>query len=308
MTRRRVLVLQGGALHGLNSNAVIERVERLTGAGIMSQVDLCIGTSIGAILTGGYAVGLTGTEMGELIVDNAGRIFGGGRWRWLRTLWGLRRPRYDYKPFLEVLDSLGGKRPLSGLTSKAVFRVYHNDWQCLFDGGLAGSGILDAYAYARGLWPDDAIDLLVPHTVPKGFGGEVLYARGGDGLEGEEGTQDPTPVSTYIYGSSTMPTIHAPIGLGGLPCERAYGLVGWLRGGNIIWTILNADNAEESTTLTRLLRPQDRMVSTYPEEKIGGGDEAGDAGEIWRKAREYAEHDMEVVKMAMLLVEGQVEV
>ncbi|MCY3935473.1 MAG: patatin-like phospholipase family protein [Chloroflexi bacterium] len=103
--KKVILSLSGGGMRGLISLALLTELERHSGRPIYEQVDLIAGTSTGALMAAGFAVGMSAERiLTEIYRDALPRAFGRrGPFFWLRFL--LRQGRYLYslEPFVRIL-------------------------------------------------------------------------------------------------------------------------------------------------------------------------------------------------------------
>lgn len=112
---KRILSLDGGGLRGIVSLVYLKRIESLLrerhgdepGFRLSHYFDLVAGTSTGAIIAAGLAIGLSVDELTERYETLADKVF---RARWWR--WGLWRERYDEKALIAELQTVFGDRTL----------------------------------------------------------------------------------------------------------------------------------------------------------------------------------------------------
>ena len=90
----RILTFDGGGIRGMFSLTLIDRIERER-PGWIDRADLIAGTSIGGIITLGFASGMDIRLMQELLVNIGKRIF--TRQSYARRLMSssLSSPRYS---------------------------------------------------------------------------------------------------------------------------------------------------------------------------------------------------------------------
>ena len=104
--KKVILSLSGGGMRGLISLALLAELERQSGRPIYEMVDMIAGTSTGAIMAAGFAVGMSAERiLNEIYRDALPRAFGRrGPFFWLRFL--LRKTRYMYSlaPFVRILS------------------------------------------------------------------------------------------------------------------------------------------------------------------------------------------------------------
>lgn len=121
MKMRRILSLDGGGIRGLVSCLWLEGVEDalVQGGkpGLLKQFDLLAGSSTGAFIACGLAMGLPPAQLAELYRSNRHLIFPGMADRlWSRATrlfkQGVSAPRYDAKGLEKVLKNVFGAATL----------------------------------------------------------------------------------------------------------------------------------------------------------------------------------------------------
>ncbi|MCR9144830.1 MAG: patatin-like phospholipase family protein [bacterium] len=93
---RNVLTLNAGALKTVSQVAVLEELERQVGKATWEIFDVISGTSAGGINAAMLASGYRASELADLYMDPANRIF---RWRW--RIW---RSLFKRKPFVRTIE------------------------------------------------------------------------------------------------------------------------------------------------------------------------------------------------------------
>jgi len=112
---KRILSLDGGGLRGIVSLVYLKRIETLLRSRhgndpdfrLSHYFDLIAGTSTGAIIAAGLAIGLSVDELIERYESMGNKVF---RSRWWRK--GIWRERYDERALIEELKSVFGERTL----------------------------------------------------------------------------------------------------------------------------------------------------------------------------------------------------
>ena len=110
---KRILALDGGGVRGTLSIAFLERMEQLLAEDAGAPVRLCDafdligGTSTGAIISGGLALGHSASAMRDLYARLAPRVFQRNMWR----IKGLRA-KFDAARLREELKAIIGDRTL----------------------------------------------------------------------------------------------------------------------------------------------------------------------------------------------------
>ncbi|MBV1706078.1 MAG: patatin-like phospholipase family protein [Hyphomicrobiales bacterium] len=110
--RKRILSLDGGGVRGVLSVAFLERIEALLAEDAGRPVRLCDhfdligGTSTGALIAAGLALGLSAQDLRGFYVEAAPRIFRQSRLR----MFGVLEPRFDARPLeAEIHRVVGGR-------------------------------------------------------------------------------------------------------------------------------------------------------------------------------------------------------
>lgn len=123
--RKRILSLDGGGVRGVLSIAFLERIEQLLAQEAGAPVRLCDhfdligGTSTGALIAAGLAIGLSASDLRSFYFESAARIF---RRSWLR-LFGVLQARFDVRPLEAEIRRVIGARQLDSediLTGLAI--------------------------------------------------------------------------------------------------------------------------------------------------------------------------------------------
>ena len=104
--KKVILSLSGGGMRGLLSLAMLAELERHSGRPIYEQVDMIAGTSTGALMAAGFAVGMSAERiLSEIYRDALPRAFGRrGLGFWLRFLLRGTRHMYSLEPFARILS------------------------------------------------------------------------------------------------------------------------------------------------------------------------------------------------------------
>ncbi len=133
MKARRILSLDGGGIRGLVSSLWLQAAEdalaRAGKPGLRNNFDLLAGTSSGALIVCGLAVGIAPDKIMELFREQRDRIFPGIAERlWSRAgrvfTQGPSAPRYSGKGLDEVLQEVFGKTTLGQLEDKVMVTSY----------------------------------------------------------------------------------------------------------------------------------------------------------------------------------------
>lgn len=109
---KRILALDGGGIRGALLLGFIESIEQLLRSRhqkpdlrLCDYFDLIGGTSVGAIIGGGLAIGMQAAEVRRMFLELGGRAFGTKRWKKWKAL-------FDAKPLEKELTKLFGDRTL----------------------------------------------------------------------------------------------------------------------------------------------------------------------------------------------------
>lgn len=133
MKARRILSLDGGGIRGLVTSLWLRAAEdalaRAGKPGLRNNFDLIAGTSSGALIACGMAVGLGPDKIMGLFRDQRDRIFPGLAERlWSRAgrvfTQGPSAPRYSGQGLDEVLQEIFGKTTLGQLDAKVMITSY----------------------------------------------------------------------------------------------------------------------------------------------------------------------------------------
>ncbi|MBV8887809.1 MAG: patatin-like phospholipase family protein [Chroococcidiopsidaceae cyanobacterium CP_BM_RX_35] len=109
---KRILALDGGGIRGILTIGSLEKIEQLLRQRhqdpqlkLCDYFDLIGGTSTGAIIASGLAIGMEVAELKQMYLELGGRIFGKRSWRVLQA-------RFDQGPLNEELAKVFGDRTL----------------------------------------------------------------------------------------------------------------------------------------------------------------------------------------------------
>jgi patatin-like phospholipase/acyl hydrolase len=129
----RILSIDGGGIRGIIPGLILQRIEEQAGAPIADLFDIVAGTSTGGLL----AMGLTTPKPGssdrpryaakdivEVYRRRGPEIFHRSRRYRLRSLDGLRRPKYPAQGLQRVLDELFGEARLSESVRQTLVTAY----------------------------------------------------------------------------------------------------------------------------------------------------------------------------------------
>lgn len=115
---KRILSLDGGGIRGVLTLGFLERVELIlrirhqnANLRLCDYFDLIGGTSTGAIIATGLAIGMEAAEIKQMYLDLAGKVFGKKRWKKWEAL-------FDAKPLKEELAKVLGNRTLGSPSIK----------------------------------------------------------------------------------------------------------------------------------------------------------------------------------------------
>ncbi len=114
----RIMSFDGGGIRGLSYLPVIERIERHVGTNLVESghFNMLVGTSTGAIIATGLAIGMTAKDIEQLYLTEAERIFRRNA-PWHRVV-----SRYSSQRLFEVLDERLG--PVGRLSWKQFATDY----------------------------------------------------------------------------------------------------------------------------------------------------------------------------------------
>jgi patatin-like phospholipase len=109
---KRILALDGGGIRGALTLGFLERIEGILRRRLLrpdlklcDYFDLIGGTSTGAIIAAGLAIGLDAAAIKAMYLELGGRVFGKKSWKKWESF-------YDDKPLAEELEKLFGQRTL----------------------------------------------------------------------------------------------------------------------------------------------------------------------------------------------------
>ena len=163
MSVYRILSFDGGGMKGLLTISLLERLERQA-PGWIDQVDMLAGTSTGAIIAVGLAVGASPGDLHQHYSTLAGEIFCKGRRTTRRRLRNLFRADYDTEAITNVMRRMLGDTRLKDLRKNILITTFDLDnhsseygercWEPKFlhnlmdDGGPADLPVYKAILYS----------------------------------------------------------------------------------------------------------------------------------------------------------------
>ena len=72
---KRILTIDGGGLRGVFAASIIEQMELVTGKSARDLFDCFYGTSTGAILAAGLAIGMRAAELKNFYLEKGATVF-----------------------------------------------------------------------------------------------------------------------------------------------------------------------------------------------------------------------------------------
>lgn len=110
---KTILSIDGGGIRGIIPLACLARLETIEGKPCREIFDMVVGTSTGAVIAAGIALGLDARRLLGLYRELARQAF--QRLPWWRILLNRGNHRYDNKFIAQTLDSIGANVPLNSL-------------------------------------------------------------------------------------------------------------------------------------------------------------------------------------------------
>jgi len=121
-----VLALDGGGLRGVFTGRLLERIVESEPA-FLSRTDLIAGTSTGAILAVGLAMGKSPAEIRQLYEREGPKIFRESSFESVVNPWNLFHAKYATKPRLDALTGMFGDTTLGQLPKKVLISSFDLD-------------------------------------------------------------------------------------------------------------------------------------------------------------------------------------
>jgi hypothetical protein len=119
--RRNILSIDGGGMRGTICIAMLAELEQQSGVSVHEMFDMVAGTSTGAIMSAGIALGLTAEQMlDEIYKDKLPRAFQSGWGSTLRFIFSGLRYRYRWQPFVDILSAYDDDYRIRDLTDTIV--------------------------------------------------------------------------------------------------------------------------------------------------------------------------------------------
>lgn len=122
----RILSLDGGGVRGLYTARLLVRIEEAR-PDWLSQVDLIAGTSTGAVIALGLALGIPAREIAAMYERSASRIFATSLGERLLDAGGLIGPRYDVRKLAAILRQVFRDTRLSDLAKPVLVPAFDLD-------------------------------------------------------------------------------------------------------------------------------------------------------------------------------------
>lgn len=127
--KKVILSIDGGGMRGIIAVAMLAELEKMTGKKVQDLFDMVAGTSTGAIIAAGIALGMSAQELLDVVYkDRLPKAFGNqGILLWIRYLLTGLRYLYSLEPFRVALQPLSRglkirdiQHPIILLTTKDV--------------------------------------------------------------------------------------------------------------------------------------------------------------------------------------------
>ena len=109
-----ILSIDGGGLRGVYAVAILCKMQEELGLDFIKEFDLIAGTSTGAIIAAGLAIGVPPDTILEMYKEQAAFIFKKPFWS------GLITPKYDSAKLKQVLDEIFGDRTFSDAKTRLM--------------------------------------------------------------------------------------------------------------------------------------------------------------------------------------------
>ncbi len=122
----RILSIDGGGVRGVVPAFFLSEYERLVGHQCAEEFDLLVGTSTGAIIACGLALGISARDLVEFYVRDAPKVFSWPfylRPQLAKAMYKMVRPSYSLTTLREALDVAFGKRYLSNVRTELRITV-----------------------------------------------------------------------------------------------------------------------------------------------------------------------------------------
>lgn len=216
---KTILSVDGGGVRGIIPLACLVRLESLRGKPCREIFDMVAGTSTGAVIATGIALGISARGLLAIYRDLARRAF--QRLPWWQVLFNLGNHRYDNAFIAETLRELGAEIPLNRLpidilitakntrTSRTDFFVRDNPGNaCLWGGMLLRDAVLASIAAPTYFPAHTASVRGVQHTwVDGGVGvaGNPCYQAAVEALHYGGGLYTPGETQLLAFGTGRSP-------------------------------------------------------------------------------------------------------
>ncbi len=216
---RTVLSIDGGGVRGVIPLACLARLEAETGRPAQEIFDMVAGTSTGAVIAAGIALGLRARTLLALYRDLARRAF--RRLPWWQVLLNLGNHRYSNAFIGRLLDEIGADVPLNSLpidvmitakntrSGRTDFFVRDNPGNARLWGTISlRDAVLASIAAPTYFPPHSATVLGVTHTwVDGGVGvaGNPCYQAAVEALHYSDGAYRPGEVRMLSFGTGRSP-------------------------------------------------------------------------------------------------------
>jgi patatin-like phospholipase/acyl hydrolase len=256
---KRILAIDGGGMNGLMAAYVLAHLEDRTGEPSHDSWDLIAGVSTGGIIAAALAIGVPARDIVKLYQEQGPRIFSRSLWHRLRTLWGLRGPKYPATGLEKALRAHLGAQWLSDARTNLLVTAFDRGTGCLVDGGVgAVNPALFAWREARTLWPGEDVLLLSIAAAPRGSDGLKFYKshRADDPDRDEE-------LARVGYATAAAPTFFPALEATPGGCQgEPKGMLGW--GPRIPGTFIAAGVDAVDHILKGIMPPED-YFRVHPE-------------------------------------------
>ncbi len=109
-----ILSIDGGGIRGVYAGAILSKIEEELGINYIEDFDLIAGTSTGAIIAAGLAIGVPANMIVDMYREQGTFIFKKPFWS------GIVTPKYDSEKLKEVLDGVFGDKTFNDAKTRLI--------------------------------------------------------------------------------------------------------------------------------------------------------------------------------------------
>ncbi len=121
--KRKILSIDGGGIKGIYAAQILADIEEECNIRICDYFDIITGTSTGAIIAAGLAIGIAAKDILELYLDNGQSIFSG--YKANKAIGMLFNSKYKNKNLKSCLEKVFGDKKIGNCVTRILIPTYN---------------------------------------------------------------------------------------------------------------------------------------------------------------------------------------